>query len=202
MGATSNGGAPEPKTGPELDRLRELVAEHPPLPDVEVDALLAEVGEQGLEARSRRLLAQHHLWLVLEEVSSVGDDQVAADLFQEGSTALLKIVHGLASPSRLTPAEFQAAARAAVRETVKGAVEEEREAREADQRWSREGEQLALAEVAVAAELGRPPSDLELAAHLGWSLDRTVQLRRAVDEARAQYDREMVDLLGELEGEE
>lgn len=202
MAATSDGGPPEGGSRAELEHLRELVAEHPRLPDPEVAELLGRVGEHGLDAPPRRLLAQHHLWIVLDEVSRVGDEQSAGDLFQEGSTALLKVVHGLAGPAAMTPGEFRAVVRGAVAETVRGALREEREAREADQRWAEDGERLALAEATLGAELGRPPSDLELAAQMAWPLERTTQLRRAVHEARSQYDREMLDLLGELEDEE
>lgn len=180
-------------------RLRELVGEHPRLPDTEVAALLAEVSEQGLDAPPRRLLAQHHLWLVLEEVTRQGDGQDAGDLFQEGTTALLKVVQGLAPHPQTSPQEFQEAVRRAVADTVRGALLELQAARAADRRWAEDGERLALAAVALEAELGRPASDLELATHLGWTVDRTAQLRKAVEEARLQYDREMADILGTLE---
>ena len=183
-------------------RLRELVAEHPRLPDAQVVALLAEVSEQGLDARPRRLLAQHHLWLVLDEVARLGQGQDAGDLFQDGTTALLKVVQGLAPHPQISPRELQEAIRQAVADTVRGALLEAQAARDADRRWAEDGERLALAAVALETELGRPASDLELAAHLGWTVDRTAQLRRAVDEARLQYDREMADVLGALEDPE
>ncbi len=202
MGAPSSGEPSEEGPDRELVRLRELVAEHPRLPDAEVAALLAEVSEQGLDARPRRLLAQHHLWLVLEEVARRDEGQDAGDLFQDGTTALLKVVQGLAPHPQITPREFQEAVRQAVDDTVRGALLEAQAAREADRRWAEDGERLALAAVALEAELGRPASDLELAAHLGWTVDRTAQLRRAVDEARLQYDREMAEVLGALEDPE
>ena len=89
-----------------------------------------------------------------------------------------------------------------VADTVRGALLEAQAARDADRRWAEDGERLALAAVALEAELGHPASDLELAAHLGWTVDRTAQLRRAVDEARLQYDREMAEVLGALEDAE
>ena len=180
-------------------RLRELVAEHPRLPDGQVVALLAEVSEQGLDARPRRRLAQHHLWLVLDEVARLGQGQDAGDLFQDGTTALLKVVQGLAPHPQISPRELQEAIRRAVADTVRGALLEAQAARDADRRWAEDGERLALVAVALETELGRPASDLELAAHLGWAVDRATQLRRAVDEARLQYDREMADVLGALE---
>lgn len=186
----------------EVEALKELVEQFPPLTDAQTRELLDEVGEQGLEAVPRRLLVQHHLWLVLEEAQSAGSGEAFPDLFQEGSTALLKIVHGLAPRSPITPEEFRDAVRTAVRETVRGAVEEERAAREADLQWARDGETLALAEAALAAELGRPPADEEMARHLGWTEERTIQMRRAVAEAHSQYDREMAELLAHLEEEE
>lgn len=185
-----------------MESLRELVQQFPPLADAQTRDLLAQVGEQGLEAAPRRRLVQHHLWLVLEEAQAAAVGESLPDLFQEGSTALLKIVHGLAPRPALTPEQFRESVRRAVRETVRGAMEEERIAREADEQWARDGEALALAEATLSAELARPPSDKEVARHLGWTEDRTIQLRRAVAEARSHYDREMADLLAQLEDEE
>lgn len=202
VGAPSSGEPLEEGPDREMVRLRELVAEHPRLPDGQVVALLAEVSEQGLDARPRRLLAQHHLWLVLDEVARLGQGQDAGDLFQDGTTALLKVVQGLAPHPQISPRELQEAIRRAVADTVRGALLEAQAARDADRRWAEDGERLALAAVALETELGRPASDLELAAHLGWTVDRTAQLRRAVDEARLQYDREMADVLGALEDPE
>ncbi|MHB1525845.1 MAG: sigma-70 family RNA polymerase sigma factor [Candidatus Dormibacteria bacterium] len=184
----------------ELAQLQRLVAEYPPLDGVATAALLSEVGDQGLDADPRRQLVQHHLWLVLDEaVSATAPGISTADLFQEGTTALLKLVHGLAPGTGLGPEEFLAQVRAAVATAIGATVEDEAQARERDQQWARDAERLFVIEAELRLESGESPTDTELASKLGWDQERVQQLRRAVAEASSQHDLELMESLGEME---
>ena len=201
--ATAKGPLKDPDEVPdELARLQQLVAEFPPLDEKATARLLTEVGAQGLDADPRRQLVQHHLWLVLGAAAAAAAPGIsAADLFQEGTTALLKLVHGLAPGARLGPEEFLAQVRAAVSTAIGATVEDEAHAREQDQQWARDAELLFVTEVELRLDSGEPPTDRELAAKLGWDGERVQQLRRAVAEASSQHDAELMESLGELEEE-
>ncbi len=192
--------APSEPPDEELAAVREMVQSYPPLEAEAISQLLAEVGYESLDEDPRRQLVQHHLWLVLEEATGAARPGTStADLFQEGTTALLKLVHGLSRRDPLAPSEFQRQAREAAIAAIAAALEEETRVREQDQQWARDGERVFALEVEMRRESGEPPTDRQLAARLGWPEERVRQLRRAVTEAAAQHDRELLETLEELE---
>jgi DNA-directed RNA polymerase specialized sigma subunit len=177
-----------------------MVAEFPPLGEQAIAGLLATVGYENLDQDPRRQLVQHHLWIALEQATSVDRPGTpVGDLFQEGTTALLKLVHGLSGETPLTPAEFQRQAREVVAAAIRATLAEEERAREQDERWARDAEVVFAADVEMRRELGAPPSDRQLADHLGWPEERVRQLRQAASEAAAQHDRELLETLEEME---
>lgn len=195
------GAASEKREGlPEEDAgLRQLVAEFPPLEDAETARLLAQVDDRGVDQEPRRALVQHHLWIVLDEATARQRPEIPlADLFQEGSTALLKVVHGLAPGTSLGPQELRRLLKEAVSTAISVALEEETQARARDQAWAEDAERLFLEEAEITASSGLAASDRELAGRLGWTEDRVRQMRRAVAEASAQHDEELAEILGEM----
>lgn len=194
-----------PKPPPQDDEMVtiiDMVSEFPPLDSETTAGLLASVGYEGLDEDPRRQLVQHHLWMVLEEASAAARAGTSTgDLFQEGTTALLKLVHGLSREQPLTPEQFRARARQVAAASIAAALEEESRARAQDEQWARDGERLFALEVELRKEAGQPPTDTELAARLGWSGERVRQLRRAVSEAAAQHDRELAETIEEMEEE-
>jgi RNA polymerase primary sigma factor len=177
-----------------------MVGEFPPLGESAIATLLAEVGYENLDQAPRRQLVQHHLWIALEEATrEERPGTLVGDLFQEGTTALLKLVHGLSGETPLTPAEFERQARAVVATAISATLEEEERAREQDERWARDAEVVFAADVEMRREAGAPPTDRQLADHLGWSEERVRQLRQAASEAAAQHDRELLETLEEME---
>lgn len=201
--ATAKGPLTKPGEVPdELAHVQQMVAQFPPLASRDTARLLSEVGDQALDADPRRQLVQHHLWLALEAAQAAASPGIsAADLFQEGTTALLKLVHGLAPGSGLSPEEFLAQVRVAVATAITATVEDEARAREQDRQWALDAERVFVTEAELRLESGEPPSDRQLASKLGWDLERVQQLRRAVAEASAQHDAELLESLGELEEE-
>ena len=201
--ATAKGPLHEPDEAPdELTHLQRMVAEFPPLDNRATARLLSEVADPGLDADPRRQLVQRHLWLVLEAAEAAASPGIpAADLFQEGTTALLKVVHGLAPGTDLSADEFLSQVRAAVATSINATIEDEARAREHDQQWARDAELLFVTEAELRLESGEPPTDRQLALQLGWDEERVQQLRRAVAEASSQHDAELMESLGEMEEE-
>jgi DNA-directed RNA polymerase specialized sigma subunit len=193
----------DPEGEEERARLAELVAEYPPLDEAETARLLSQVGDSGLDADPRRQLVHHHLWVVRDQaVAASGPATSPGDLFQDGTTALLKLVHGLAPGTTIGPTEFLAQVREGVATAIAAALEEETRAREHDAERASDAERLFAADMQLKLENGAEPTDRELATHLGWTEERVEQLRPAVNEAAAQHDAEVLATLNEIEEEE
>ncbi|MGH7608770.1 MAG: sigma factor [Candidatus Dormibacteria bacterium] len=180
--------------------LRQLVAAYPELSPAELArALTSGPGPGEAEAWEQRLV-QHHLGMVLTAAESrTKDTPTAEDLFQEGSAALVILVHGL-DPSRpLSPEDFHASLQAALGQVMDALLAERVRAQREDQRWADDAERLAAEEAQLRLETGAEPSDASLAKALGWSVERVVPLRRAIDRARSTDDEQLMDILQELE---
>jgi DNA-directed RNA polymerase sigma subunit (sigma70/sigma32) len=187
----------------EATRLAHMVAEYPPLDLAQTARLLSEVGDSGIDADPRRQLLHHHLWVVLDQaLAAAGPGTSPSDLFQDGSAALLKLVHGLAPGTTLGPVEFLAQVREVVAIAIAAALEDEASARAHDAEWALDAERLFAADMQLKLENGAAPTDQELAVHLGWPEERVGQMRRAVNEAAAQHDAELMATLDEIEEEE
>ncbi|MGP8249636.1 MAG: hypothetical protein ACLQNU_06780 [Candidatus Dormibacteria bacterium] len=181
--------------------VRDLVAGLPRLAPDELTKLLADRTGPTVGQDQAQRLAEGHLWLVLEAAEERESETVPLeDLFQEGSSALITLVHGLNPAQPLAPEEFLSRVRQAVRQVMDALVAEEEEARLEDLRWAADAERLLAAEIELRLDSEAVPSDTELAARLGWPPARVAQLRQAVDEARNQHDAELLDILGEIEG--
>ena len=180
------------------EEVHELVAGFDRLSREEMARLLSEPREDG---RAAEQLVEGTLWLVLETARSRHTETIPLDdLFQEGSTALVTLVHGLDPQRPLSPNQFQDRVRQVVGQVMDSLVAEEEAARREDLRWAADSERLFAAEVELRLNSEIAPTDGQLAAHLGWPEERVVQLRRAVGEARSQHDVELMDILGEIEG--
>ncbi|MGH7704438.1 MAG: sigma-70 domain-containing protein [Candidatus Dormibacteria bacterium] len=179
--------------------VRDLVKDLPRPSDRELSELLSPAANLPRPELQRRLV-EGNLWLVLEAAEARQSDAVPVeDLFQEGSTALVTVVHGLDPVQPLSGPEFRSRVRRAVDQVMESLVAGERDARAEDQRWAADAGRLLAAQAEMRLESETEPTDLELAAHLGWPVDRVAQLHRAVDEARSQEDSELLEVLGELE---
>ena len=178
--------------------VHELVAGFDRLSREELARLLSEPREAGWAAGK---LVEGTLWLVLETARSRDSETIPLDdLFQEGSTALVTLVHGLDPKHPLSPDQFQERVRQVVGQVMDTLVAEEEAARREDLRWAADSERLFGAEADLRLNSEVAPTDRQLAANLGWPEERVVQLRRAVGEARSQHDVELMDILGEIEG--
>jgi DNA-directed RNA polymerase sigma subunit (sigma70/sigma32) len=181
--------------------VRELVAGFPRLDADSLAHLLTDQKGPELSQAQAQRLVEGNLWLVLQAAEARESETLPLeDLFQEGSSALVTLVHGLDPAHPLSPAEFLSGVRQALTQVMDAQVAAEEEARLEDLRWAADAERLLAAETELRLQSEAVPSEAELAAQLGWPLARVAQLRRAVDEARAQNDAELLDILGEIEG--
>ncbi|MGA8426181.1 MAG: hypothetical protein WB801_01150 [Candidatus Dormiibacterota bacterium] len=181
--------------------VRDLVAAFARLDADSLAHLLSDQKGPELSQAQAQRLVEGNLWLVLEAAEARESETLPLeDLFQEGSSALVTLVHGLDPAHPLSPAEFLSRVRQALMQVMDAQVAAEEEARLEDLRWAADAERLLAVETELRLQSEAVPSEAELAAQLGWPLARVAQLRRAVDEARAQNDAELLDILGEIEG--
>ncbi len=179
--------------GPPDPGLRQLIESYPPLSAAELAQLLALPDGQTA-------LVHHHLGMVLEVAERHGQDPATTeDLFQEGSAALVTLVHGLDPTRPPTPEEFTAQLRSVLDQVMAGLLAERAAARQEDERWAADAERLAALEAQLRLEQDAPPSDATLAERLGWPRLRVVQLRRAVAQAQTDADDQLLEAMGELE---
>jgi len=181
--------------------VRQLVAEFRRLSADQLKQLLAGGAQPGSRPEAAEQLVEGTLWVVLQAAEAHKSETLPLeDLFQEGSTALVTVVHGLDSSRPLSPEQFLNRVRQAVGQVMDSLMVEEEEARLEDLRWAADAEKLFAAEAELRLNSASTPTDLQLAAQLSWPVARVAQLRRAVDEARSQHDVELMDIIGEIEG--
>jgi DNA-directed RNA polymerase specialized sigma subunit len=181
--------------------VRQLVAGFRRLSADQLKQLLAGGTGPGSRPEAAEQLVEGTLWVVLQAAEAHKSETLPLeDLFQEGSTALVTVVHGLDSSRPLSPEQFLNRVRQAVGQVMDSLMVEEEEARLEDLRWAADAEKLFAAEAELRLNSASAPTDLQLAAQLSWPVARVAQLRRAVDEARSQHDVELMDIIGEIEG--
>ena len=180
--------------------VRQLVEGFPRLNKDQLARLLGGLPASSSGPDPAQQLVEGTLWVVLQAAEAHQSQTLPLeDLFQEGSTALVTVVHGLDPSQPLSPDQFVNRVRQAVGQVMDALVAEEVAARLEDLRWAADAERLFAAEAELRLNSATAPTDLQLAAHLSWPVARVAQLRRAVDEARSQNDVELMDILGEIE---
>ncbi|MDQ6637784.1 MAG: hypothetical protein M3Y62_08365 [Candidatus Dormibacteraeota bacterium] len=153
--------------------------------------IIAAAAEGDRNARSRLVTA--HLSWVSAAVGEQPEDTLAPDdLYQEG---LLGLVEAIAAFPGGTAQELEAFCRLQIAASIDRARNAEAAARQEAREAVESAEQYERAEIFLARELGRMPTDRELAAKLEWTEHRTGEMRPMVREARRRHDEEMVELL-------
>ena len=160
--------------------------------DSEAEAdLLAAAGTGDQEARDSVVNA-HLDWVVGAAEERAGRGLSQADLFQEGSLALVKAVGEFHGSGR---SDFEAFAREQVAEQMEQALTAEGRAQEDGRKLVEAAEDYERAEQNLRRELGRDATPEELAAKLEWSADRTAGIAELVAEARRRHDEELLTYL-------
>lgn len=156
--------------------------------------IIAAAVEGDQNARSR--LVNAHLGWVSTEIGEQPEDTLAPDdLYQEG---VLGLVEAIAAFPGGAADELEAFSRLQIASSIERARKGEAAARQEAREAVEAAQQYERAEIFLARELGRTPTDRELAAKLEWTEQRTGEMRQMVREARRRHDEEMAELL-ELE---
>jgi RNA polymerase primary sigma factor len=112
-----------------------------------------------------------------------------ADLVQEGSIGLVEAVRAFAGSGA---PDFASFAEARVNAQMDAAVEAEAAAVRDAHLLVNAATDYERTEILMRYELGRPPTDPELAEKLEWTVDRTRYVAQVVAEARRRHDEELL----------
>ncbi len=187
----------DPGVDTALDSLAAQVRTRPPLPLEEVTELLGRVRRDGA-GDARSTLVEHHLGLALDAALSHADSGVdVGDLYQEASVAVVTAVGEYAARSG-DAAGLRGYVRRVVDLFVDAAVEREETERRTAEALVTDSRLLDLAEVAMRKQLGRDPTTLELAAVLGWPVERVTVIGDLLAEARARNDESLIPFLDDI----
>ena len=179
----------------ESDRhLRELVLEAARAPKpapTERDHLLAAAGEGDGPAAER--LVKAGLEMVIRQAASrAGRGLPIDEMVQEGSLGLVSAVRNFSASGR---PDYEAYAEEKVGAAIEAALAEEEEAQKESLRLVTDAEAFERAELLVAADLRRRPTDEEVGQRLEWTPERAKVMGDIVREARLKHDQELLSYI-------
>jgi RNA polymerase primary sigma factor len=178
------------------DEYRAQVARYPRLPESEERRLLQTRGAEREAAN--QVLIEHNLDLVFQAAWARRERGVPfGDLFQEGSVALISAVEHY----RENGTGFRRALELAIAAVMDDIVAQTADAVRNDEAFASACRALETADRLLAGQLGRAPTVQELAGLLHWDEARVAVIRSMLDEARSDYDRDLVDYLDDLDVE-
>jgi RNA polymerase sigma factor (sigma-70 family) len=180
--------------GAENRRLQHRTRAAPRAPD-SADAAHDELlrGAARGDARARDLLTQAHLdWVVNAARARAGRGLAEGDLFQEGAIGLLEAIDAFASSGQ---ADFKVFAEEQISRRMERALGEEERVVTDGKKLIEAAEDYVRAETSVRRELARPATDTELARKLEWSVKRTTEVGKIVEDARRRHDEELLQYL-------
>ena len=190
----------------DADALRELIREarsQRPLQPGEEDQLLRRAAA-GDESSQERLIAVY-LPMVVRLAAARSDEGLSVpDLVQEGSIGFIEAMRTFAASGETDFAPF---AEARVAAQLADAIETEASAVRDEKLLITAAEDYDRAELVLARELHRAPTEAELAEKLEWTVERTRYVAQVVADARKRHDEELlafidaeeIDLLDELD---
>jgi DNA-directed RNA polymerase specialized sigma subunit len=192
MGPSPN---PEPdQEGLDEMRVEDLAAaagrEHPP--DAAEHQRLVEAAGRG-DQEARDSLTNAHLDWVLSAARERADRGLSqSDLFQEGTIGLMEAIQSFPTSGR---PDFETFAREQVADHMDRALGDEKKAVDDSRMLLQAAHDYVEAELNARQELGRPPTNVELAAKLEWSGQRTEEIGQMVADARRRHDEEILQYL-------
>jgi RNA polymerase primary sigma factor len=179
-----------------VDEYRAQVARYPRLPEAEEQRLLQTRGAEREAAN--QVLIEHNLDLVFEAAWARRERGVPfGDLFQEGSVGLISAVEHY----RENGTSFRRSLELAIGAVMDDILAQTANAQRNDEAFASACRALESADRLLAGQLGRPPTALEVARLLHWDEARVAVIRAMLDEARNEYDRDLVEYLDELDVE-
>jgi RNA polymerase primary sigma factor len=157
----------------------------------EHERLLQAAGRGDRDARES--LTKAHLDWVVDAARERADRGLSqSDLFQEGTIGLLEAIQDFRASGRR---DFETFARDLVASHMDKALGDEEKAIRDSRMLLQAAQDYVQAEFNTRRELGRPPTDLELAAKLEWSVQRTEEIAQMVADARRRHDEEILQYL-------
>ncbi len=114
------------------------------------------------------------------------------DLFQEATVAFMKAVDSYPGSGR---GDFNAYVEERVEQGLEAALREEGSAAGNAARLVRDAADFDRVQAHLTRELGRLPSDGEVAEKLEWQQSRTAAIRELVEDARRRHDEEILAYL-------
>ena len=177
----------------ELDALAAQVRASPKLSTAAADALIAAAVRGDRDAHAA--LIEHALSPVLAEAVAHRDRGVELlDLFQEGSLAALVAVEEYVERTG-NGAGFVAYVRRVVNRHLDHVIEEHEAAVVEAAELAEDTRLLDVARVALHRQAGREPTVTELASVLLWSPERVELISGILDNARSDFDSDIVQYL-------
>ena len=177
----------------ELDALAAQVRASPKLSTAAADALIAAAVRGDRDAHAA--LIEHALSPVLAEAVAHRDRGVELlDLFQEGSLAALVAVEEYVERTG-NGAGFVAYVRRVVNRHLDHVIEEHEAAVVEAAELAEDTRLLDVARVALHRQAGREPTVTELASVLVWSPERVELISGILDNARSDFDSDIVQYL-------
>jgi RNA polymerase primary sigma factor len=171
---------------------REGARRAPKESSAEEEERLLEAAGQGDRQACERLTEAHVDWVraAARERSDRGLSE--ADLFQEGSIGLIEAIRGFRASGA---SSFEAFARMRVGQAMDTALGEEERVVDDQRRLLVAADDYVRVEVLLRRELGRDPTESELAEKLEWSVQRTAEIGLMVAEAKRRHDEELLQYL-------
>jgi DNA-directed RNA polymerase sigma subunit (sigma70/sigma32) len=136
-----------------------------------------------------RLVAGHLAMVMRVAGTRSGQGLTVADLVQEGSIGLVEAVRSFSGGGGH---EFARFAEEKVASQMDAAIDREAAAVRDPQLLVEAATDYERTEIVMRHELGRAPTEPELAEKLEWTVDRTRYVAQVVTDARRQYDQDML----------
>lgn len=192
MGSSPN---PEPDhEGLDEHRVEDLAAAagraHRP-DEAEHQRLIEAAGRGDQDARDS--LTNAHLdWVLSAARERVDRGLSQSDLFQEGTIGLMEAIRSFPASGRT---DFEAFVREQVADHMERALGDEQKAVDDSRMLLQAAHDYVEAELTARQELGRSATNLELAAKLEWSTQRTEEIGQMVADARRRHDEEILQYM-------
>jgi len=161
-------------------------------PDEAEHQRLIEAAGRGDQAARDSLTNAHLDWVLTAARERADRGLSESDLFQEGTIGLMEAIRSFPASGRT---DFEAFVREQVGDHMERALGDEQKAVDDSRMLLQAAHDYVEAELKARQDLGRPATNLELAAKLEWSTQRTEEIGLMVAEARRRHDEEILQYL-------
>jgi len=153
---------------------------------------LIEAAGHG-DQHARDALTSVHLDWVLSAARERADRGLSqSDLFQEGTIGLMEAIQAFPTSGR---ADFEKFVREQVAGHMDRALGDEQKAVDDSRLLLQAAHDYVEADLKARRDLSRPPTSLQLASKLEWSVQRTEEIGQMVADARRRHDEEILQYL-------